>query len=305
MHYSLVMAALVATMAAAPGRAQDEPNLPFRQDDFTLLTANVQRPNGVGWLDGQIYTACTGDGTVYEIDDTTGQTQTYIFGVRNAHTMVVERTTADGVVLWVPDYADNVLLRVTRAGARRVESGLSGPWGIAYLDEEHFLVSNLLDNRIDRISRDGQREAVLDGLAAPAGLLLTEERLYVANTGSTRRAIEWYPRDSVAAGLFERGEISEQVLVSGIQNATGLQLAVDGYLYFAYAQGTRGLVGRVDPVECEQNGGCTADDVEVVIYSDLEAPLAGLTITPDMRLFVHEMFSPDLYWLALPSEDVN
>jgi hypothetical protein len=32
----------------------------------------------------------------------------------------------------------------------------------------------------------------------------------------------------------------------------------------------------------------------------LETPLAGLTVTPDMRLFVHTMFQPSIYWAQLP-----
>ena len=89
------------------------------------------------------------------------------------------------------------------------------------------------------------------------------------------------------------------VLVSGLQNTTDVQLGADGYLYFAYALGNRGLVGRVDPKVCQANGGCTNDQVEIVLFSDLDAPLAGLTITPDMRMFVHTMFKPEIYWAKL------
>ncbi len=67
------------------------------------------------------------------------------------------------------------------------------------------------------------------------------------------------------------------MLVSGLQNTTGLQLGTDGMLYFAYALGNRGMVGRVDPQVCLANGGCSNDQVEIVLYSDLSAPLAGLT----------------------------
>jgi hypothetical protein len=88
-------------------------------------------------------------------------------------------------------------------------------------------------------------------------------------------------------------------LVSGLQNTTGLVLGPDGYLYFAYALGTRGVVGRVDPDVCRERGGCSNTDVEIVVFTELAAPLAGLTISPDMRLFVHTMFSPDIYWVQL------
>ena len=60
------------------------------------------------------------------------------------------------------------------------------------------------------------------------------------------------------------------------------------------------MVGRVQPEKCSEQGGCSNEDVELVLYSDLEAPLAGLTISPDMRLFVHSLFSPDIYWAQLP-----
>jgi hypothetical protein len=263
------------------------------------MTANVQRPNGFGWYNGTIYTACTGDGTIYEIDDTTGQTRTYIYGVRNAHTLHVEESPRTGLVLWVPDFGENTLSRVTRAGVRPVARNLEGPWGIAAIEEERFLVTLLLGNALEVISQQGERTRLLSDLAAPTGLIVTEDRVYLGNTGSTRRAIEWYPRETLMSGGFERASLTSQVLLGGVQNVTGLQLAPDGRLYFAYSLGTRGVVGRIDPIACEETGGCTASDVEVVLYTELAAPLAGLTVTPDSRLFIHEMFSPDLYWLAL------
>lgn len=87
--------------------------------------------------------------------------------------------------------------------------------------------------------------------------------------------------------------------MTGLQNTTNLNLASDGYLYFTYALGTRGVVGRVNPAVCHENGGCTHDQVEIVIYTELATPLAGLTISPDMQLYIHSMFSPDIYWVQL------
>jgi hypothetical protein len=52
-------------------------------------------------------------------------------------------------------------------------------------------------------------------------------------------------------------------------------------------------------MKCIEEGGCTNDQVEIVVFTELAAPLAGLTISPDMRLFVHTMFSPDIYWVQL------
>jgi hypothetical protein len=197
--------------------------------------------------------------------------------------------------LWIPDYLNNSLVRIVRGGsAQTVADGFEGPWGIAYLDDEQFLISNLLGDSIDLVTRQGERQSFLDNLASPAGMAIDENLLYVANNGSTRRAIEWYDLENPRAG-------EEQLLLAGIQNTTGLQLAADGYLYFAYALGTRGVIGRIDPIECRETGGCTADEIEIVLYTELETPLAGLTVTPDMRLFVHTMFDPSLYWVQLPA----
>jgi hypothetical protein len=279
-----------ATAPTAVSESAPAPFEPLTQGDLQVLTGNVQRPNGMAWFANYLYTACTGDGTVYEIQSETGETRTYIWGVTNAHTLVVEEQN-DELQMWAPDYGENRLKLVTREGVQPVtEAVFDGPWGIVQTDDTHFLVSNLLGNRIDRVSRDGEVELAFDGLASPAGLVVDGDRLYVANNGSTRRAVEWYDLTSSDAGP----------LVSGLQNATGLQLGADGKLYIAYALGTRGLVGRVDPQACRESGGCTNDQVEVILYTDLATPLAGLVVTPDGRLFVHTMFNPALYWVQIP-----
>jgi hypothetical protein len=84
-----------------------------------------------------------------------------------------------------------------------------------------------------------------------------------------------------------------------VQNVTGLALGNDGLLYFAYSLGTRGVVGRVDANACAEAGGCENADVEIVVFTELAAPLAGLTISPDNRLYVHTMFQPEIYWVQL------
>lgn len=284
--------ASTATMPAPTAQsASPAPFEPFTQADLQLLTANVQRPNGLAYMNGYLYTACTGDGTVYEINSETGETRAYIWGVSNAHSLVVEES-GDTLQMWVPDFGEDRLELVRRQGVVPVTTDpLQGPWGIVLEDDEHFLISSLLGNRINRVSRDGDVTLALDGLAAPAGLVLDGSILYVANNGSTRRAVEWYDMDTAGDG---------GPLVSGLQNPTGLQLGADGMLYIAYALGTRGIVGRVDPVACREAGGCTNDQVEVVLYTDLETPLAGLAVLPDGRLFVHTMFNPALYWVRLP-----
>lgn len=264
---------------------------PLTQADLSVLTGNVQRPNGIAFFEDDLFISCSGDFTIYRTNSRTGQTRTYIGNVGNAHTMYVEEVN-NATTLWVPDFLNQRFMRVTPNGAQMVAGDLRGPWGVVYEDENHFLVSNLLGDTVQRINRDGEVETLLDEMAAPAGLAMTADALFVANNGSTRRAIEWYPRDTLGQG-------EAQPLVTGLQNTTGLQLAGDGMLYFAYALGTRGVVGRVDPNACMANGGCTNEQVEIVVYTELATPIAGLTVTPDMRLFLHTMFSPDVYWAQL------
>src|SRR5262245_15607115 len=43
-------------------------DLPFTQEDLSVLTGNIQRPNGLAWHDNKLYVSCSGDWTVYEID---------------------------------------------------------------------------------------------------------------------------------------------------------------------------------------------------------------------------------------------
>lgn len=283
------------------GQSDDSTSETFNtlnQDDLQVITANVQRPNGITWFNNKLYTACTGDGTVYEINDTDGTTTTYIYGVTNAHMMVAEAEGMSRVTLWVPDFGDNTFERIQAGSVSQLAGDLQGPWGITAIDDDRFLITELLGNRISTMTREGEQTVVLEDLASPAGIARDDEFVYIANNGSTRRAIEWYPLDDVVDGTVE-GRAIDHILVRGLQNAAGLSLAPDGYLYFTYALGTRGVVGRVDPAVCREAGGCTNDQVEIVLYTELPAPLAGLLITPDMRLFVHAMFNPTIYWVQL------
>jgi hypothetical protein len=266
---------------------------PLTQSDLSVLTGNVQRPNAIAYLDGMLYIACTGDSTIYATDSVTGQTRTYIWGVLNAHTLVAEADSNDVLSLWIPDYDSNSLVRVTRGAVTRIARDLSGPWGIVDLGDESFLISNVRGNSITQVARDGTANVVIDGLSSPTGIAHDGEHLYIANNGSARRAIEWIALDDVGRTT------QTQPLLRGIQSPTGVQLGADGYLYVAYSLGTRGVVGRIDPEECRANGGCQNDQIEIVLYTEIAAPLAGLTISPDMRLFVHTMFSPDIYWAQL------
>lgn len=272
------------------------------QSNLNILTGNVQRPNGIAWLNDQLYVSCTGDWTIYQIDPNNGQTLTYIYGIRNAHTLHAETGTDNEIHIWVPDFQTNSLNDVTRNGVRVISDSLSGPWGIIADSEESFLVTNLSGNTLTRVSRAGEVDTIVGGLRAPTGVAVHDNLVYVANNGSTRRAIEWYdhtgnePIESSVDGVG-------QELVSGLQNVTGLVLGEDDHLYFAFSLGTRGVVGRVDPVRCRENGGCAHKDIEIVLLTELAAPLSGLTVSPDGRLFIHTMFSPDIYWAQLPGFD--
>lgn len=267
------------------------------QADLQVITGNVQRPNGMVWFDDKLYILCNGDWTIYEVDSVTGDTRTYIYGTRNSHMLIAELNEAGTLTLWVPDYDTEKLLNVQSVRAPQTSSdGYDSPWGIATLGED-FLITNLGSGTVARATRGGEVSTVAEGFRSPTGIAVDEERVYVANSGSARRSIEWLDR----AALEADETVTPEPLVSGLQNTSGMVYAPDGYLYFAYSLGTRGVVGRVNPRECAEAGGCENDQVEVVLYTDLSAPLAGLTISDDMRLFVHTMFRPEIYWVQLPA----
>jgi len=272
-------------------RNNEEPR--YTQEDLSIIIGNVQRPNGFAWLNNTLYTACNGDWTLYEIDDSSGSTQTFLFGIRNAHTLYAEETEA-GFDLWIPDFDLNTIFLVdqSQTAAQPIAENIDSPWGIAYLDESRFLVTSLRENKILAITRGGQSIDLVENLSSPTGIAIEENEsdhfIYVGNTGSSRRSIEWL--------TLEDTEL--RTLISGLRNVTGVTLAADNNLYFAYSLGTRGVIGRVNPTTCRDNA-CTSEDVEVVLYSDLPAPLAGLEITPDMRLFTHTIYRPEIYWVQI------
>jgi hypothetical protein len=279
---------------------------PFTQRDLSVLTGNIQRPNGLFWFENKLYTSCTGDWTLYEINIESRETVQYIFGIRNAHSMYVERDEiTNEVSLWIPDFQTNTLAHINRSGLEIATSNLNGPWGITPGNSTHFFVTNLLDHNATKVGKDGTTNHILTNLRSPTGIAADAEYTYIANTGSARRAIEWFNTQELVNtedAIDTEKSDSAHTLVTGLQNTTNIALASDGFLYFTYALGTRGVVGRVDPNICRENGGCTHDQVEIVVYTELATPLAGLTISPDMRLFVHSMFSPDIYWVQLNSE---
>jgi hypothetical protein len=277
-------------------------SLTLTQADMQVITGNVQRPNGMVWHNGMLYIVCTGDWTVYEVDAETGSTRTYIYGVRNGHMLYAEEETNQPLTLWIPDFNTNQFLRVNATRSPQVvHSGIDAPWGMVRFDEERFLVTSLNNNSIHLIDRDGNESIVIDELRSPTGIAGDADFIYFANSGSARRSIEWFSRDEIDLTSETPVDMEARPLVGGLQNVTGLTIAGD-HLYFAYSIGTRGVVGRVQPDECRDNG-CTNDQVEIVLYTELAAPLAGLTISPDMKLFVHTMFRPEIYWVQLPTSD--
>jgi hypothetical protein len=272
----------------------------YTQADLRIIVGNVQRPNGVVWYDGNLYAACSGDFTLYEIDAITGSTVTFSSGVRDSNVLWVEELEADGFNLWLPDFDTNQLLRGDHLRGLPevvVNENLNGPWGLAYLDTSNFLITNALGDNIVLANRDGTSNVVIDGLRYPTGIVVDSEYGYVANRGSARRAIEWFNISDI-----DPESISNELtrpLVSGLQNVSNLILAEDGFLYFTYALAERGVVGRVDPEVC-RDGGCTNEQVEIVILTDgRTAPLAGLTISDDMRLFVHTVYDSEIFWVQL------
>jgi hypothetical protein len=269
--------------------------LPFVQSNLTEFTGDVARPNGMAWLNGNIYIVCAGDQTVYKLYGTSGITDTYIYGVRDAHTIYAEEQENQAVNLWVPDYRAGSLLRVTAASVEEIASGMFGPWGIAYLDPTTFLISNRINGVIELVTREGERTPVIEGLSRPTGLDHDGQYLYVANSGDPDRAVEWYPLPTAR----NSETVDADVLVSGPVSVMALRMGPDRNLYFAYDHNGVGIIGRVDPEECRANSGCTLDDVEPVVVADLEAPLAGLTFSPDGRLFFHERYGSSLYWVPV------
>ena len=298
------LAALSLAQDATPTESESAPatapppstalEMPFLQSDLELMVGNVQRPNGLVWFNDALFTVCNGDWTIYKIDDRSGETVTFVFGVRDGNSLVAEETDA-GFNLWTPDPETGTLWKVDqrRASPEGVATRLEAPWGLSRLDEDGFLVTDTRSNSILALSQSGERETLQSELRAPTGIARQGDKVYFANGGSARRGIEYFE-------LREDGSASEVMpLVSGLQNATNIMLGADGYLYFAYALGTRGVVGRIDPERCHQ-AGCGNQEVEMVVFSDIPAPLA-ITLSDDLRLFLHSRYRPEIYWAQLPA----
>ncbi len=282
-----------ATPEAADLALSSELEGPFLQTDLTLMVGNVQRPNGLVWFEGALFTVCNGDWTIYKIDDRSGETVTFVFGVRNGNSLIAEATDA-GFDLWTPDPDTGTLWKVdqNREAPRRVAEDLAAPWGISRLDDEAFLLSDTRANAILAVSTSGERETARAEFRAPTGIARYGNHVFVANGGSARRGIEYFE-------IGDDGAYSEvKPLVAGLQNTTNILMGADGYLYFAFALGTRGVVGRVEPTRCLE-AGCGNQDVEMVVFSDVPAPLA-IALSDDMRLFLHSRYRPEIYWAQLP-----
>lgn len=268
---------------------------PFLQDDLELLVGNVQRPNGFVWHDNNLFTVCNGDWTIYKIDDRTGDTITFVFGTRDGNMLLIEDTSA-GFDILVPDPENGTVWLVdqTRSAPRRYTTAVDAPWGIAGLDEKRYLITDLRSGSIIEVSENGEKQIIHSELRAPTGIVRDGDKVYFANGGSARRGIEYFEI------MNDAGYSQVMPLVSGLQNTTNLVMGEDGKLYFAYALGTRGVIGRIDPAACLESG-CSNSDVELVVFSDIPAPLA-ITLSDDMRLFLHSRFRPEIYWLQLPTK---
>ena len=254
----------------------------------------MQRPNGLVWFEDTLYTVCNGDWTIYQIDDRSGETVTFVFGVRNGNSLIAESTEA-GFDLFVPDPDKGTLWKVDqgRAAPVSVSSELPAPWGITRLNDDAFLVTDTGANAIFAVSAAGGQETIHSELRAPTGIVRADDTVYFANGGSARRGIEYFQ-------LADDGAQTEiKPLVSGLQNTTNIVMGADGYLYFSYALGTRGVVGRIEPTRCQESG-CSNQDVEMVVFSDIPAPLA-IAVSDDLRLFLHSRYRPEIYWVQLPN----
>ena len=82
------------------------------------------------WFEDHLYTVCNGDWTIYRVDDDSGETITYVFGVKNGHSLLME-STDDGFDIWIPDPDSETLWKVNqdRLAPESVLSGLKAPWG--------------------------------------------------------------------------------------------------------------------------------------------------------------------------------
>ena len=149
---------------------------PFLQSDLELLVGNVQRPNGIVWYDDALYTVCNGDWTIYRIDVLSGETVTFVFGVRNGNNLIAE-TTESGFDLWVPDPDTGTLWKLDqrREAPVGVATELGAPWGITRLDDERFLLTDTRSNSILAMAAAGERETVHSQLRAPTGIVRHEE----------------------------------------------------------------------------------------------------------------------------------
>lgn len=267
---------------------------PYLQSDLNLLVGNVQRPNAMFWFDDHLYTVCNGDWTIYKIDDANGDTITFVFGVKNGNSMLIEGD-ADAFRIWVPDPESESLVMVDqdRQAPITVSDQFGAPWGITRFDQESLLITDTSLNAILQVDESGQVETITSELRSPTGIASDENRVYFANGGSARRGIEWLQ------ALDDGGFSQPKPLVSGLQNVTNIELGQDNLLYFAYALGTRGVVGRIDPLSCLEQG-CDNADVEMVVFSDIPAPIA-LALSSDLRLFLHSRYRPEIYWAQLPT----
>lgn len=266
-------------------------------EDLTALEPDVQRPNGLTVIDGNIYVACTGDGTLYEVEADSGRTLAYVYGVVDAHTLYAE-PVEEGPSLWIPDYGEGSLKHIADHDVETVAEGLEGPWGIAPVEDRGFLVTSQDAGRLSLIGRDGGQTVLLDGLDEPTGVVLDAASgwVYVANAADPDRTVAGYRLET----LLGNGEsATAEPVIRGLERPTGLALDADGQLYVAYEAEGLGLVARVDPAACRDRGGCEAEEVSLIVDTELPAPLAGLTLSSDGRMYLHTAYDGQVYWAQI------
>ena len=162
---TLAQAIPTPTAAATPSPAES-PRLPFLQSDLTLLMGNVQRPNGLVYFDGSLFTICSGDWTIYKVDAETGDSISFVFGVQNGNSLIAESTEA-GFDLFVPDPDSGALWQLDqrRQAPVKVAEELAAPWGITRLGDDVLLVSDTRANAVFAINGDGEQTKLVEGAA--------------------------------------------------------------------------------------------------------------------------------------------
>ena len=63
------------------------------------------------------------------------------------------------------------------------------------------------------------------------------------------------------------------------------------------------LSGEYNRTCAVKMGDAPITKLKLLFTTDLAAPLAGLSISPDMKLYTHTIFSPDIYFADLANSN--